>query len=76
MAGTASAPQTHAWVATTTAGHIAAHEDYFDSTPGTDYTTCRTAACHGNNLQGAFASGPSCIRNGCHGSGNPLPAEN
>ena len=76
MAGTALAPQTHAWVATTTAGQIAGHVNYFDTTPGTDFTTCRNAACHGATLQGAFASGPSCIGNGCHGSGNPLPAEN
>ena len=76
MAGTALAPQTHAWVATTTAGQIAGHVNYFDTTPGTSFTTCRNAACHGATLQGAFASGPSCISSGCHGSGNPLPAEN
>lgn len=74
MDGTALLPQTHDWVATTTAGHIVGHKNYFDSTPGTSYTTCRNAACHGATLQGVFASGPACST--CHGSGNPLPAEN
>ena len=81
MAGTAQAPQFHAWVATSTAGQIAGHKNYFDQSAGRDYTTCRNNACHGGAgtsapPPGVFASGPSCIRSGCHGSGNPLPAEN
>lgn len=79
MAGTAQAPQIHQWgtSSTTTGADIAGHDNYFNNVINRrDYTSCRNAACHGGSLQGAFASGPSCIRGGCHGSGNPLPAEN
>ena len=76
MAGSATAPLIHQWgsVSASRVADSAGHKNYFDSTPGTNYTTCRNAACHGATLQGAFASGPACST--CHGSGNPLPAEN
>ena len=76
MAGSATAPLIHQWgsVSASRVADVAGHKNYFDSTPGTDYTTCRNAACHGATLLGAFASGPACST--CHGSGNPLPAEN
>ncbi|QXE89154.1 hypothetical protein [Geomonas subterranea] len=78
MDGTAEAPQIHQWggVGASTAANIAGHVNYFETAPRISFTTCRNAVCHGTTLAGAFASGPSCIKNGCHGSGNPLPAEN
>lgn len=69
--------QIHQWggVSATTVADVAGHRAFFASTPGTvSYATCRNAACHGTTLAGAFASGPACST--CHGSGNPLPAEN
>lgn len=78
MAGTAQAPQIHQWgnAAATTGEDIDGHDEFFHSASSISFATCRNSACHGTNLQGAFASGPSCVRSGCHGSGNPLPAEN
>lgn len=75
MAGTAQAPQIHQWgaLSASTAADIAGHKAYFAI--GTSYTTCRNNVCHGATLGGVFASGPSCSQLGCHGSGNPLPAE-
>lgn len=78
MAGSAVAPQTHEWIANTTAGHIAGHAGYFDGTTDRSYASCRNVACHGGAGEtspppGVFASGPSCESSGCHGSGNPLP---
>ncbi|MBJ6752616.1 hypothetical protein [Geomonas anaerohicana] len=78
MAGTAQAPQIHQWggVGATTIQDIAGHKAYFQAAPSISFTTCRNAVCHGATLAGVFASGPSCIKNGCHGPGNPVPAEN
>lgn len=80
MAGTAQAPQKHAWIATTTGANISGHKAYFIAN-GRNYTTCRNNACHGGAgttapPPGVFLSGPACNSSGCHGSGNPLPAEN
>ena len=82
MAGTAQAPQKHAWTATTTGENIAGHIAYFNANP-INYSTCRNNACHGGAgttapPPGVFLSGPSCLT--CHTSpgtpGNPLPTEN
>jgi hypothetical protein len=80
MAGTAQAPQKHAWVAATRNENIIAHKAYFAN--GRDYSTCRNNACHGGanttpppSPPGVFLSGPACLSSGCHGSGNPVPAE-
>jgi len=79
MAGTAQAPQKHAWLGETTAENIAGHRAYFAANP-INYTTCRNNACHGGAGStapppGVFLSGPACLGLGCHGGGNPLPAE-
>ena len=79
MAGTAQAPQKHAWLAETTAENITGHVAYFAANP-IDYTTCRNNACHGGAgttapPPGVFVSGPSCLGLGCHDGGNPLPPE-
>lgn len=79
MDGTALAAEIHEWgTASATVGEdLAGHDNYFNNVINRrDYSTCRNAACHGTTLQGVFASGPSCTRSGCHGSGNPLLAEN
>ena len=79
MAGTAQAPQKHAWLGETRAENIVGHRAYFAANP-INYTTCRNNACHGGAGStvpppGVFLSGPSCLGLGCHGGGNPLPAE-
>ena len=79
MAGTAQAPQRHAWIGTTTGENIDGHREYFDDNVR-DYSPCRNIACHGGagtippiTPPGVFLSGPACLS--CHGSGNPLPPE-
>jgi len=79
MAGTAQAPQRHEWPGESTAENLAGHMTYFGANP-INYTTCRNDACHGGAgtgepPPGVFLSGPACNNFGCHGSGNPLPAE-
>lgn len=75
--GTAQAPLIHTWggSGTTTSQNINGHKTYFEAQSSRSFTTCRNEVCHGATLAGVFASGPSCIKLGCHGSGNPLPAE-
>lgn len=69
MAGTATAPKTHAWTETGFIGHV----NYF-STNVHKFTTCKTDRCHGNLLTGVSLSGPNCVNPsaGCH---TALPAE-
>lgn len=81
MAGTAQAPQKHAWIADTTAENITGHVAYFAAFNGAiSFSPCRNDACHGGAgtstpPPGVFLSGPACLNVGCHGSGNPLPPE-
>lgn len=67
MAGTAAAPQTHAWTGTGFVGHY----NYFQAN-AKNFTTCKTDRCHGNLLTGVPLSGPNCVSAGCHAA---LPAE-
>lgn len=72
-------PQRHAWLATNTAENIDGHLTYFATNPR-NYDSCRNNACHGGQgtdaaPPGVFLSGPGCLNVGCHGPGNPLPAE-
>lgn len=78
MAGTAQAPQKHAW---DSAANVSGHIAYFATNP-INYDSCRNHACHGGEgtkeiPPGVFLSGPSCLN--CHTPtgtpGNPLPAE-
>jgi uncharacterized paraquat-inducible protein A len=74
MAGTAQAPQKHAW---DSAANVTGHIAYFATNP-INFNSCRNHACHGGEgttaiPPGVFLSGPACLD--CHGSGNPLPAE-
>jgi len=78
MAGTAQAPQKHAW---DSAANVPGHIAYFSTNP-INYDSCRNHACHGGEgtkviPPGVFLSGPACLT--CHTNpgtpGNPLPAE-
>ena len=73
------APQKHAWLATNTAENLDGHLNYFANNPR-NYDSCRNHACHGGEgtnatPPGVFLSGPGCLNVGCHGPGNPVPAE-